>query len=58
MLPDPLAGQLEPADAVHVHVTPLRMPGKVSVTVAPVRSSGPLLATVIVYVPLTRLEKI
>jgi hypothetical protein len=48
MLPLPLAGQLDPGDALHVHVTPLSMPAKVSVTVAPVTSLGPALVTVMV----------
>jgi hypothetical protein len=41
MLPEPDAGQLEPADAVHVHVTPDRVAGTVSVTVALVMAEGP-----------------
>ena len=41
MLPDPEAGQLEPADAEHVHVTPVRLTGMVSVTVADVIADGP-----------------
>jgi hypothetical protein len=51
MFPEPLAAaQLDPADAVHVHVTPVRLAGKLSVTVAPVTTDGPALLTVIVYV--------
>src|SRR5207249_845626 len=51
MLPGPLAAaQLDPADAVHVHVTPARLAGKLSTTVAPVTLPGPALLTVIVYV--------
>jgi hypothetical protein len=41
MLPDPEAGQLEPADAAHVHVTPVRLAGIVSVAVADVIAEGP-----------------
>ena len=44
--PLPLAVQLDPADAVHVHVAPMRPAGKVSVTTTgavPVRGYGPLL---------------
>jgi hypothetical protein len=48
MFPDPLAGQLDPADALHVQLTPVRLAGKVSVTVAPVTLLGPLLVTVMV----------
>src|SRR5919197_3985011 len=48
--PDPLAGQLEPADAAQVHVTPETCAGKLSVTVAPVTALGPALLTTIVYV--------
>src|SRR2546425_20401 len=51
-LPLPLAGQLEPADAAHVQVTPETWPGKLSVTVAPVTALGPALLTTIVYVRL------
>src|SRR5262245_39457337 len=49
MLPEPLAGQLEPADALQVHDTPVKIAGNVSVTVAAVTLFGPLLVTVIVY---------
>ena len=41
MLPEPDAGQLDPADAVHVQVTPERLAGIVSVTVAPTIAEGP-----------------
>jgi len=41
MLPEPDAGQLEPADAAQVHVTPERLAGMVSVTVALVIAEGP-----------------
>src|SRR2546425_100546 len=47
-LPLPLAGQLEPAEAAHVHVTPLSWAGKLSVTVAPVTALGPALVATIV----------
>jgi hypothetical protein len=43
MLPEPDAGQLEPAEAVHVHVTPDRVAGTVSVTVELVMADGPAL---------------
>ena len=47
--PVPLvAVQLEPADAAQVHVAPLNVAGKLSVTVAPVTAIGPLLVTTIV----------
>src|SRR2546422_4346659 len=49
-LPLPLAGQLDPADAAHVHVTPLSCAGKTSLTVAPVTALGPALLATIVYV--------
>ena len=49
MLPLPLAAaQLEPAEAVQVQVTPVRLAGKVSVTEAPVTGLGPAFETVIV----------
>ena len=49
MLPLPLgAPQLEPADAVQVQVAPLSVPGKTSVTVAPVTAIGPLFVTTMV----------
>jgi hypothetical protein len=44
--PLPLAVQLEPAEAVHVQVAPLRLAGSASVTaigVVPLRGYGPLL---------------
>ena len=50
MLPDPDAGQLEPTEAVHVHVTPDNVAGIVSVTVAPVIADGPAFEVTIVYV--------
>ena len=50
MLPDPDAGHDDPADAVHVHVTPVSDAGIVSVTVAPVIADGPAFDTTIVYV--------
>src|SRR2546422_8968320 len=49
MFPEPLAAaQLEPLEATHVHVTPVRLAGKLSVTVAPDAAEGPALLTVIV----------
>src|SRR5512139_2494073 len=51
MLPKPLAVQLDPGDAAHVHVTPVSTAGSVSVTLLPIASSGPLLVTLITYVP-------
>ena len=48
VLPD--AGQVEPADAAHVHVVPDKIAGTVSVTVAPVTVDGPALEATIVYV--------
>lgn len=49
MLPVPLGtAQLEPAEAVQVHVAPLNVAGKLSVTVAPVTAIGPLFVTTIV----------
>ena len=50
MLPLPDAGQVEPADAAHVHVVPDKIAGTVSVTVAPVTVDGPALEATIVYV--------
>ena len=49
MLPLPDAGQLEPAVAVHVQVTPVSVAGNVSATVAPVIADGPamLVATIV-----------
>src|SRR5437016_3506073 len=49
-LPEPLAGQLEPADAAQVHVTALSCAGKTSLTVAPTTALGPALLATIVYV--------
>jgi hypothetical protein len=48
MLPLPDAGQLEPAIAEHVHDTPVRAAGTVSVTVALVIADGPALDATIV----------
>ena len=48
MLPEPDAGQVATADAVHVQVTPERLAGKVSVTVAPVIADGPAFEATIV----------
>ena len=48
MLPLPLAGQLDPAEATQVQVPPESCAGKLSVTVAPVTALGPaLLATIV-----------
>src|SRR5262245_45110954 len=41
MSPLALAEQVDPAEATHVHVTPLRIAGNVSVTVAAATGSGP-----------------
>ena len=46
--PLPLAGQLEPAEAVQVQLTPVISAGKTSVTVAPVTPLGPAFVTTIV----------
>src|SRR5437016_5569800 len=51
-LPLPLAGQLDPADAAHVQVTPVSWAGNASLTVAPVTALGPALLATIVYVTL------
>ena len=48
MLPLPDAGQLDPADAAHVHVTPVSVAGTVSATVAPLITEGPGLDATIV----------
>jgi hypothetical protein len=48
MLPDPDAGQLDPAEAAQVHVTPDSDGGIVSVTVAPVIADGPAFEVTIV----------
>ena len=51
--PLPLAVQLEPAEAVHVHVADVSTTGSVSVTTTgavPVRGYGPLLVATTVYV--------
>ena len=50
ILPLPLAAQLEPLDATHVHVAPLSALGNVSETVAPVTTEGPAFDATIVYV--------
>ncbi len=41
MSPVPLAGQVEPAVAEQVQVTPVKESGKSFVTVAPIASPGP-----------------
>src|SRR5712691_7337049 len=47
-LPAPLAGQLEPAEAAQVQVTPASCAGKTSLTVAATTALGPaLLATIV-----------
>src|SRR5207245_10403702 len=47
-VPLPLAGQLDPADAAHVHVTPASCAGNTSRTVPPVPALGPaVLATIL-----------
>ena len=48
MLPEPDAGQLDPAEAVHVQVAPVRLAGNVSVMVAPVIADGPAFEATIV----------
>jgi len=48
MLPDPEAGQLEPAVAAQVQVTPVSAAGMLSVTVAPVIAEGPAFEATIV----------
>ena len=46
--PLPLAGQVAPPEATHVHVTLVSAAGKVSATVAPTTALGPaLLATMV-----------
>ena len=50
MLPDPEAGQLDPAEAAQVHVTPDSVAGIVSVTMAPVIADGPAFEAAMVYV--------
>lgn len=51
MLPVPVgAPQLEPAEAVQVHVALLRVAGRLSVTVAPVTAIGPLFVTTMLKV--------
>jgi hypothetical protein len=46
--PLPLAGQLDPELAVHVHVAPVSAVGNVSVTVAPVTAARPAFDATIV----------
>src|SRR5512135_882834 len=50
MFPFPLAGQLEPAVAVHVQLTFVNADGIVSTTEAPDTLPGPLFVTAIMYV--------
>ena len=49
MSPEPLAGQDAPPAGTHVHVTPLTMEGKLSVTSAPLAANGPAFVTPIVH---------
>src|ERR1700687_2522359 len=49
MLPLPLAGQLEPAEAAQVQAPKVRFAGAVSVTVAAVTALGPLLVATRVW---------
>lgn len=46
----PLAGHVDPADAVQVQVTALSPTGSASLTVAPATAEGPLFVTPSVYV--------
>src|SRR5262245_48355983 len=48
MFPVPLAGQVDPAEAVQVQVTLVRSAGKVSVTAAPITGLGPALPATMV----------
>ncbi len=48
MLPLPLAGQLAPPAATHVHVMPVSAAGNASATVAPTTALGPALPATIV----------
>jgi hypothetical protein len=48
MSPLPLAGQLLPAEATHVHAAPEIVAGNVSDTVAPVTALGPLFVATMV----------
>ena len=41
MLPEPPAGQFDPAEAEHVHVAPDRLAGRVSVMVVATAAEGP-----------------
>lgn len=50
MLPAPLAEQLAPPEFEQVQVTPVSAAGKLSVTIAPVTSLGPVFDTTIVYI--------
>src|SRR3954468_6132024 len=50
MLPVPEAAKLVPADPVAVQLTPPKLDGKLSATLAPTASDGPPLPTTIVYV--------
>ena len=50
MLPVPVAGHVEPADATHVQAPKVTLAGAVSVTVAPTTPPGPALDTTTVYV--------
>ena len=50
IFPEPLAGQLEPALAAQVQLTPVMVAGKLSTTVAPIAALGPALLTTILYV--------
>src|SRR5258708_7022607 len=54
MLPLPLAGQLEPAEAAQVQAPKVRFAGAVSVTVAAVTALGPLLVATMVETVLPR----
>src|SRR4051812_21628601 len=48
-LPDPPAGHADPAEAAHVHETPLSEAGATSVNGAPTTADGPLFDTTIAY---------
>src|SRR5690606_22347639 len=52
MLPLPLAVHVPPSTPTHVHVAPVRLAGKVSVTDAPSTLLGPAFDAVMVYVTL------
>ena len=49
IVPEPEAAHDEPAEATHVQVTPVRVAGGVSVTVAPTMVDGPGFDATIVY---------